>query len=193
MNRITNRSVRHIMLGALFILLTAGSTWAAPIAALTYTETDLGGGTFRYDYVLRSLADPTTDAGVDAFDFALFFSPSVTVLDAAVPSGWDAIVGSGFLDTFSLIPGVPPGGSDVGPGGRLGPFSFVFDGRIGRIPFEVLFTDPTDPDNPFVFEGTTRPEGKPSVPEPSSMLLGALTAAAIAIRRRVHASTARHS
>ena len=62
MDRIRISSVpRQLMLGVLCILVTASAASAAPIAALTYTEADLGGGRFRYDFVLRSLADPAAD------------------------------------------------------------------------------------------------------------------------------------
>jgi hypothetical protein len=160
---------------ALFVSVgTARSVQAAPIANVTYLETSLGGGQFRYDYTVENASDPATDLGADAFDFALFFTGNVLPALSTLPSGWDMIGGAGFLDAFSQTPGAAPTGSDIGIG-QSQLFSFVFDTQIGDTAFWVVFTNPDDPSTPNTAIGTTAPAspgpGPDPVPEPSTLLL----------------------
>jgi hypothetical protein len=159
---------------------------ATPIASLQYLETELGGGQFRYEYTLFNVADPGEDPGADAYDFALFFSPSTSLVSSNTPAGWALIGGDGFLDTFSTRPGAAPLGTDVGPGQSLAGFDFVFDGQLGSIPFQVVFANPVDPGNPHVYDGLTV-AAPAAVPEPGSLLLlgsGVVTMALARRRRR---------
>jgi hypothetical protein len=159
-----------ILTAATWISSSAAAT-AAPIAALEYVETALGSGQYRYDYTLRSLADPALDAGFDIFDFSLSFSTAVTLDSSVVPADWDVISGDGFVETFSLVPGPSPTGADVGPEQSLGLFAFTFSAQIGSVPFQALFTNPDDAENPIVVSGLTAPAPVTAVPEPASFVL----------------------
>jgi hypothetical protein len=149
--------------------LPTGAT-AAPIADFKFVETALSGGLYRYDYTLLNGADPFVDVGNDIFDVALLFDPG-SLITASVPVDWDAIGGLGFVEAFSLQPGPAPFGSDLGPGLILSGFSFVFDQRIGAVPFQALFVNPADFANPLVFNGVTSAAPDTTVPEPATMLL----------------------
>lgn len=163
---------------------------AAPIADFRYVETALAGGHYQYDYTLFNDGDPAGDAGYDIYDVAIFFS-SGAFISGSVPIDWDVIGGGGFVASFSLAPGAPPTGADVGPGMTLAGFSFVIDQQVGAVPFEVLFTNPVDPFDPILFEGVT--SAATLVPEPSSMLLLASGIGALFAARRRSGHSPRQS
>lgn len=158
---------------AVFTLVGAHPANASPVATIEYVETSLGGGLFQYDYTISNGGDPVDDLGFDLFDVFLSFPDTISFLNAAaIPAGWDAIGGAGFVDVFSLLPGPGPAGADVGPGQSLGGFRLVFDGRVGSTIFDAVFSDPNDPDFPSVVSGVTSQAPPPAtVPEPATLLL----------------------
>ena len=187
--------LRWILLATLAL---TGSASASPIAVVSFVETEVVPGSFRYDYTLTNGGDPVLDAGLDAYDLAFFFPVSSSVSVMGLPTGWDSIVGAGFVDTFSLIPGAAPIGADVGPGSSLGLFSLVFGDRVGPIAFQVVFANPTDTENPVLVDGVTQAAVQPpaEVPEPASLILlstGIATVTARLRRRRTRESTAPRS
>ncbi len=155
---------------------------ATPIASLTYVETALSGGLVQYDYTLANLGDPVADAGLDLYDLTIFFSAAVDYDSGAAP--WDIIGGSGFVNAFSIAPGLPPVGTDVGPGQSLGGFRFVLTGPVGDAAFSALFFNPVDPSNPVVFDGTAAAAAPAAVPEPATLGLIGLGAIGAVMRRR---------
>ncbi len=176
---------RRVAFGV-FVVWASGAqpVEAAPIAALEHLETDLGSGLFQYEYTLYHLGDPVADAGYDAYDLFLSFSPLASIVSSATPTGWDVIAGPGFLDSFSVLPGLAPLGTDIGPGQSLGNFTFVFDAQVGSLPFQVVFANPVDPFNPVTYDGVSAPAVAP-VPEPTSLLLlGTGLGSLIVARRR---------
>ena len=167
----------YIILFVTAILVFAhGSSFAIPSADLSYSETDLGGGTWQYDYTVYNTSD---DPGYDLFEVFLTFDPLATPSPTALPSDWDFRSGAGFFNTFSLIPGAPPIGSDVAPGTSLGGFSFTTDYQLGDMGFDIYLFNPTEPD-PLVIYGST---GTP-VPEPVSGLLFGTGLAGLAYARK---------
>jgi hypothetical protein len=144
----------------------SGVSWAIPSADFLYTETNLGGGMWQYDYTLFNISDQVADAGFDLYDVFFTFNTSAAFAVASVPTGWDWLDGAGFADMYSLNPGAPPAGTDIAPGSSLSDFRFLFDYQAGVLPFDVTFANPVDPDNPAVFNGTSVP-----IPEPSTLLL----------------------
>jgi hypothetical protein len=171
----TGTGIKAAILAAATWISSSATATAAPIASLEYVETSLGSGQFRYDYTLRNLGDPVLEAGFDIYNFSLSFSPEVTSSSSAVPSGWGVFSGDGFVEAFSDVPGPSPIGVDVAPGQSLGLFAFIFNAQIGSVPFEALFTNPGDLDNPRVVPGLTVlasvPDPGTPVPEPGSLVL----------------------
>lgn len=153
------------------LVITGDPAIAAPIPAFEYVETGLGGGLFQYDYTVSNLGDPIAGAGFDVFDVALFFPAATSLTSSALPSGWDIIAGTGFLDAFSLQPGPAPAGTDIGPGQSLAGFRFVFDSQVGALPFQAVLSNPVDPQNPVVYDGVTSAAAPAPVPEPATLLL----------------------
>jgi hypothetical protein len=163
-------TVGLLMLG--MMCSTGRPAQAIPSADLRYSETDLGGGTWRYDYSMYNTSDPVLNAGFNAYDVLFTLDPAATLTVVSLPPGWDSMGGTGgFWETFSLNPGIFPAGSDVAPGTSLTGFSFDLNQKAGDLPFEVLLSNPNDPDNPALFSGTSAPEGGAPVPEPSTVLL----------------------
>ena len=170
-----------IVLGlAAAVTLPARTVGATPIAEVKHVETALTGGYFQYDFVLSNGASPVTDVGVDLYDVGLFFTPPISPISSTTAPGWDAIVGPGFADLFSLTPGASPVGTDIGPGHDLAGFRFIFDGQLGEIAFQAVFTNPDDPLAPFTFAGVSTAA---PLPEPASLLFVGGGLAAVALRR----------
>jgi hypothetical protein len=150
------KNIRPIGFLALVLLFMSGipALQASPIADLSYEETyDADSGLWQYAYTLTNLADPDKDAGYDLYDVLLNFDKSAAVAVTAIPLGWDFQRGLGFIEFYSLFPGVPPFGSDIAPGKSLSGFILQFDQRAGDLLYEVMFTEPS------------------SIPEPSTSVL----------------------
>jgi hypothetical protein len=159
------------LLAAVFFGFSNGISWATPSSQALFTEFDLGGGLWRYDYTLYNTSDPIADAGYNLYDFFLNFNPGVNLSNISSPQDWDFVsdTSSPFIDWFSLFPGEPPIGADIAPGISLNVFVFTSDTRLASLPFDVLLSNPTGGD-PFPYAGTTASSTAP-IPEPSSLLL----------------------
>ncbi len=167
------RSLKFVVLTALFAMVWVHSAAAAPIGSLEYVETALGGGLFQYDYILHNLADPAVDpadSGRDIWDvFIAFAEPTTVLVSASSISGWNVLGGIGFdfIEYFSTMPGASPLGTDIGPGASL-EFTLIFNQAVGSLPFSVTFTNPTGPEANVTFDGKTEAS---TVPEPGSLVL----------------------
>ena len=167
----------------LVLLITPVYVMAIPSAEFLYTETDLGGGWWQYDYTLYNTTS-LADGSYNIFDVGLYFDDFYDFEGISLPSGWDGtpapwtdLSNTDFINAYSLNLGVPPFGTDIQPDSSLSGFSFKIMHQAGDITFDVLLTLPTDaPDcadtdscNPHQFGGTTR--GISPVPEPGTILL----------------------
>lgn len=162
-------SLRIIFFTAALLCFSNGILWATPSAQAFFTEYDLGGGLWSYDYILHNTSDPTEDAGYDIYDFFLLFDSDIFINNPAAPDNWEWIFSSGedpFIDYYSTMPGIPPTGSDIAPGASLAGFSFTSNRRITP-EFEVLFNNPSGDPVPYRGQSwNTAP-----IPEPSALLL----------------------
>ena len=154
----------------LFVIFS-GKALAIPMAEISYLETDLGDGTFQYDYTVTNASDPDEDAGFDLYAVLFTYDSAVSLTGVLLPSDWfwspsDVDFFYGDVFTFSTLPGPPPFGMDIAPGMSLSGFSFWFDGQVGDSLFEATFSNPTYPFDPVIISGTTAP-----VPEPATILL----------------------
>jgi hypothetical protein len=162
------RYTRYLAVFAFLLVFLSGTAMvqAGPIASFTFVETDLGGGIWQYDYTLTNLSDPILDGGFDLYSLSLFFDPAAIFSVVSLPYGWEEIDGAGFADVFSIIPGAFPDGFDIAPGTSLAGFRFQFNYRAGILPFQAMFSNPADYENPAFYQGNTT-----SVPDESSTLL----------------------
>ena len=153
-------------------VLSGGVVWATPSSQALYSWTDLGGGQWRYDFTLYNTSDPISEAGYDLYDFYLSFDPMVTVAkvpDIGSPPDWDFFSDySSFIQWTSSLPGEPPTGSDIPPGGSLGGFTFISDRLLSPPYFDTYITNPITPWDPVSFSGYATPL---LVPEPCTLLL----------------------
>ena len=160
------RRIIIVFLVIVLSILSGGIANAIPTAAFNYVETDLGDGSWQYDYTLFNTSDPGTYAGFDIYYVFFGFDRSYALTIKSVPDGWTSNSGSGFGNAWSTKPGLPPDGGDIAPGMSLSGFIFQFNEQEGDILFEALFVNPNHPDYPARFSGTTAP-----VPEPATILL----------------------
>ena len=149
--------------------LCGGVVWAAPGSQAFFSETDLGGGQWKYDFNVYNTSDPVIDAKYDLYDFYLSFSPGVSLTSIDSPSNWDFFSDShSFIDWLSTIPGEPATGSDIPPGASLSSFSLTSNTKLSLPHFETLIVNPNNPSSPVFFSGNATPA---SVPEPHAVLL----------------------
>ena len=131
-------------------------------AKLSFVEKALAGGGWQYEFTLSNTASVP---GTDLYDLSFSFPSSGTFSVISLPSAWDyfsswdPVIKAGSFHLFSLLPGAPPGGTDIPPGFSISGFLLQFDTRIGPVPFTATFFNPTDPENPLIFDGTSEPVG----------------------------------
>jgi len=154
-----------MLIGLLTLPLNA---WAVHSSSVLYSESNLGGGLWKYDYKIMNDSDPFADAGYNIYDLFLSFESPLILTNILSPGGWDQISdASSFIDWFSTNPGEPPSGTDIPPAASLSGFSFVSNTRLASFPFDILLSNPDDPMNPVSVSGTTTS----TVPLPSTIYL----------------------
>jgi hypothetical protein len=151
-----------------FFLVGVAGSGATADAILNYTETDLGGGFYDVVFTSANGFDPVADAGVDLYDIVFDFPVSGFLL--SLPSGWTSNPPSSgtSVEAFSTFPGSPPSGTDIAPAQSLSGFEFLFETPLGDIPFTYSFTNPAEPSQPLIVNGTS---SSTSVPEASNTVL----------------------
>lgn len=141
----------------------AGSANAVPIADITYIESDLGGGSWKYDYVFAN----NSDTNNNLYDVLFAFENASALIAFSAPTGlgWDSFSGLG--DFTSLDPSF-----DIVPNGSLDGFSLTFNYRAGDLPFVATFTNPDFSYDPLSFSGISANSNSTTpIPEPGTMVL----------------------
>jgi hypothetical protein len=167
------RRISSLVVGAWAALLAEN----ALAALIEFTTTDLGGGRWRYDYVVGNDGATAIDELTIYFDLALYANLAVS----GAPPAWDAIVvqpdadipDDGFFDALALEQGIAASGSLAG-------FSASFDwlgsGEPGGQRFDIV--DPQDFST--LASGTTTN----LVPGPAGAVLAATSVIALLPRWR---------
>ncbi|MEJ7710273.1 MAG: PEP-CTERM sorting domain-containing protein [Pyrinomonadaceae bacterium] len=145
----------------------AASTKADSIRVL-YSEINLGGGLFQYDYTFFNDLNPATFTDSNLYDVSFTLNSSATGAAVLLPSSWEQIQATGLLNVFAVNVGAPPEGNEIAPSTSLAGFRFLFDYRAGNLPFTASVTNPADLDQPLVFNGVSAPA---SIPEPATLIL----------------------
>jgi len=147
------------------LLLSTPVAWATPMVDISYSENDLGVSGWQYDFTFHNTSDPVADAGVDLFEVFITLGSTFSPTSVTAPSGWDYLdFLNGELEFYSLIPGIPPDGSDIAPGSSLGGFLVVLSDQLpaGTPQFTAMLVNP-DGGDPIPYPA--------AVPEPSTLLL----------------------
>jgi hypothetical protein len=139
--------------------LSTSNASVAPSANLIYTESDLGGGNWKYDYTFYN----TSSANEYLYSVDLLFDQWANVNGMPLPSGWDSTVWEGPNYTDFIVSFSNSGSYDISNGSSLGGFSFTIDYQAGSIPFNAYFDDHQG--------GITSSSGYTVTPEPISSTL----------------------
>ncbi len=164
----TRKLLISLIMSTALLFMLSTSAIATPGATMLYNETDLGGGTWQYDYTFYNTS--TTE---DLYSVYLYFDQERSFDWVNIPSGWDSTL-NGFTpfpttlaDTYSIHPDY-----DIAAGNNLGYFSFTVDYQAGDISYDAFFSG----DN--TLSGTTS-----LVPEPISSTLFIVGGATLGFRR----------
>ena len=179
----------RILKGVLLIglLLAVGGLQSSPVLAtpvveISYLENFISDrGSWEYAFTIFNHSDES----VNVWEFQLNFEEPTPVLlnIAPLPTDWSYVADVGnrvsFVDFFSLSPGVPPEGADIGPGTSLGGFIVELDSRVRDLVFYATLENPDEPGVGIDYEGFTTP-----VPEPATILLLAAGISGLGFIRR---------
>jgi hypothetical protein len=162
---------RILIIVTIISCLLSSFAFASPSADIVYYETDLGNGSWFYDYTFYN----NSTASETLYSVWLDFAQSSVTTGSSLPTGWDGTVWEGtnttvYFETHSSTPGY-----DIVAGSSLGAFSFTIDYQAGDIPYTAYFDTGS---------GTSFINGITSiVPEPVSSVLFIAGAGVIGFRR----------
>jgi hypothetical protein len=189
----TRRRSHRSRFGILVALVALFGALSVPASAMPVqvfvSETNVGGGNFRYDYTVLNTG--ALGPGFNIFDFFIDYLGG-DVLNVVVPTGWDSNPtnpvpsGTSFVDSFSLSTSF-----DILAGNALGVFKYTLDHRVGSVPFSVLFTNPHEPNDRLQVYGETSNDPPPpvaAVPEPATVVLLGVSLAGLLSRRQFQSS-----
>ena len=130
------------ILGRLICVLSIAfaAVSAAQSASISYTATNLGGSSWRYNYTINNgPLDPALEEFTIYFDLNLYASlaPFGTVddWDVLVVQPDPAIPDDGFYDGLALVTGISPGGAQ---GGFAVDFDYFGLGNPGAQPYDIV-------------------------------------------------------
>jgi len=156
-------------------LMFSAKAFADPIASILYQETNLGGGSYRYDYTFYN--DSTAD---ESLYKVIFYFDQSTTTGLPLPTGWVGTVWNGtatntFLNTIALNQNYY-----IAPDEFLGGFSFIINRQLGNSSFSAEFKD--NEGSYYAFSGNTA-AAPPVVPEPVSSTLFIIGGIALGVRK----------
>lgn len=181
------KRILSMFLSAVFgITLMATAAQASLSANILYTETDLGNGSWKYDFVFQNTSPgdashPYLQSVKLDFDYS-------TVTMSNTPANWTSYTYTGpasigtpvdtdYLEMYSVAKS-----ADVAAGSSLGGFSFTTTGySAGNIAYTAIFSDHAESGENFeTAEGTATPTPIPA----AFWLLGSGLAGLAGIRRK---------
>ena len=120
----------------LVVVFSSGVVFAAPSASMLYTETNVGGGWWQYDYMFANSSTAEEYLYSVIFDIA---SESDAV-GLALPLGWDGTVWMGANTTTFLVT-FATSGNDIAANTNLSGFSFKVNYQAGSTAYTAYFDD----------------------------------------------------
>lgn len=182
------RILSMLFFTAFSIMLISSAAQASISANILYNETNLGNGSWQYDYMFQNTSSSDETHGYLQKVMLAFDESTVNV--SGMPANWTSYtftgtasigvpVVTGYLEMYSDTQG-----ADVAIGSTLGGFRFTTDYRIGNIAYEAVFSDHgagTGYEDFASTTGTTTP-----TPIPAAVwLLGSGLAGIAGLRRRI--------
>ena len=180
------RNLSLLSFAVLAILLMSPAAQAYMGANILYSETDLGSGSWQYDFTFQNTS--STDATHPYLQTVkLFLGGETTINVLNMPQDWTSYTFTGsasigipvvtdYLEMYSDAQA-----ADVSTGSVLGGFRFTADYRLGDIGFEALFSDHAEMEDFASVAGTTSP-----VPIPAAVwLFGSGLAGLAGFRRKL--------
>lgn len=150
-------------------------------ADIRYTETDLGGGLWQYDFTVENMSS-MDDSHPYLWKVDLDFENSAYVTLLNNPASWSVGTFTGYLpDTTDYVEMYSDASAfDVLPGSLLTGLSFTADFRLGVIDYVAWFSDHGAIEDWTSIEGTASP-----VPVPAAVwLLGSGLIGLAGLRRK---------
>ncbi len=131
------------LLAILIIAPAAQATLSTLSADIRYTETDLGGGLWQYDFTIQNTSSSMEDSHPYLWKMALDFENDANVTLLNNPGNWTVGTYTGSLPDITDYVEMYSDASDfdVIPGSLLTGLSFTADYRLGEITYEVGFSD----------------------------------------------------
>ena len=176
--KMKNLLMTTAVLACMFMFVSM--SFASPSASILYNETNLGGGSYQYDYIFNN----TSTSGESLYKVFFYFNNVLsTTTGSPLPGGWVGTVWTGthtntFVNTMTFNQS-----NYIAAGNSLDGFSFTIDHQIGNSDFAAEFKN--NQGTKYAYAGTTT-----VVPEPVSTTLFLTGGAVFAARRYIKRKSA---
>ncbi len=179
-------SILVMALALVAMLMMVPATQASISANILYSETDLGGGFWQYDYLFENTSS-VGDSHPYLQEVDLYPGGQTTVTVLNMPADWTSYTFTGkadlntpvVTDYLEMYSGILS--ADVSPGSLLGGFVFTADYQLGNIAYDAVFSDHGTLEAFTTISGTTS-----VVPIPGAVwLLASGLAGLVGIRRKM--------